>query len=223
MLGGITWNQGNWLSLEAKKEGIAGHSYLHFSLREEKPFRNYRLKKLSTLAQGYGITRFLFPRTFPFPDALPQFRPYDPVPILQTLGDKMLLGKLAEVGQDPHRAKITLVGDRCTTGFVAVARGLCPHVEELVLQVKEGRESLQQRLYQEFGVAPSSYREKPTATLFFSPPVPCEGLWLSLGREEDFHHLPSLSQDLPHGISPTVALALSLEKGKLKKESLDFT
>lgn len=235
MIGQICHSPLGLFQVRGEKVWLEHASIYQVSLETEGRFLPFRLKRVGALFRAQGVRRLLLPRDSPHWLILSRYglSPYEPLPVLQCLGDWLLLEKLAQHGLPPAQQVVLLQGKSASPALWAVARGLCPFVKEIVISLPQGAEALQGQLYREFGMAVSSYRQSPTALLCFSttevkPPNIQPGqsrICLALDRlcSPDFQGIRLAKPMDPNSKLRLCQLAFLLDSGKISRESLEYT
>lgn len=237
MVGRITEAPNDWgkyqryFMVEGRKSALYGLSTYVVDLAWEKAFLAYRLGKAVTLWREHRVSRLLLSGQSPYRALLEGlgFSLYEPLAVLQTLGDRILLQELQRLSIAPEVASVKLCGEYCTNAMTVVALALCPQVATVGIDAR-GACALETRLYQEFGMAVPSLEQQYTATICFSSAVNNQrrgktGVFLQLDScdSPDFCGLSPKINGIPEDVPPLSLLALLMENGKITKEEIDFT
>lgn len=228
MIGRISFEDLGRFRVEGRKEAIYGLPCYQVALSEKGKLFPLRLRRGGQLFQGEQIRRLICPPQFPHWPALQAMglRPYDPLPSLQRLGDRLLQEKLTKEGINPATATIALVGERVTPSFQALALSLCPWVGQLVIQAPQGGKALEALLYRHYGIAPLAFQPKAQPTISFSKrPEDLPPPFLDLESKDslDFARLQLKGEGIPEDIPLLDFMGLLLQTGKINKEAIEIT
>ncbi|MFI3252971.1 MAG: hypothetical protein R3Y63_01325 [Eubacteriales bacterium] len=228
MLGTISFSNEKIFSVTGQVTSILSLPFYEIALAQGGIFEKYRLHKTGRLFQSQRISRLLLPTDFHHWDFFKDYglRPYDPLPVLQGLGDWIALHSLAKHGLDPKKSSVLIQGKRSSPEIWSVAEKLCPFVKELVISLEEGGDRLQAHLYREFGISPASFRSQTTATLSFSPEEEKQnGVFVQLSQIDspDFCSITLKNKELPSSFPPLSLISLLLQTGKISCSSLEYT
>lgn len=228
MIGQLQWHDLGYFRVEGDKKVHDGLSFFQVQLANKERLLPYRVRRGGKLLQEERIRQLLAPMDFPHWQLLQGMglRPYDPLPTLQSLGDVLLLRLLEKTGQNPATATVVLCGDRVTPSFQGVALALCPFVRELLILAPQGGEALQQRLYRDYGMAPTSLQGAYSAVVSFAVlPQDKRQRILQLGEvsSTDFCGLQLKKRQIPEGFSPQAWISLLLQHGKITKAEIEIS
>lgn len=212
---------------------VGGCSLFQVGMAQGGKLLPLRLKQANQLLLEKNIRFVIAPVEFSHWDYLPMCRPFVPLETLQGLGGEYLLHRLAQWNFPPEKAVVVLEGDKVTASMERVAYTLAPRVGEVVLCVGKGGEVLQEGLYRQFGMAPSSHRETCTAQIIFRqnrgesfsglrrPPL----LRISLHCLEspDFQGFSLKNVAFPVGISSLPFMGLLLQTERFRKKDVIFS
>lgn len=234
MIGRLCWEELGRFKVKDKKIYLHALPFYQISMESKGRLLPLRLKYANMLFAEEKIHRVLTPPHFDLWEYLPNLRPYDPLPVLQSLGGDILLHRMTQCSIPPEKATVTLVGQRVTKAMEQVAFTLVPQVKELVLLVEDGREELGERIFQKWGLAPCSSQKHSSATLYFTSPTSVKTtpkisspspLSLQLHREDspDFQGISIKNKTIPSDIPPQRLLALLLQTEKVQKKDILFS
>lgn len=212
---------------------VAGCSLYQVAMAEGGKLLPLRLKYANQLLLERKTRDVIVPEGFRHWESFPQCRPFEPLETLQGLGGEYLLHRLAQWNFPVAQAVVVLEGEKVTSSMERVAYTLAPHVGEVVLCVKKGGELLQERLFRQFGMAPSSHRETCTAHLIFHQSVgesfsmlrrpPLLRVGLHSLESPDFQGFGLKNVRFPQGISSLPFLGLLLQRERFRKKDVIFS
>lgn len=230
MLGRIRWEALGRFQIVEQKTNFYQLPIYEIALSPVGKLLPLRLKKANMLFNENKIQRVITPCDFQQWEYLSSMRPYDSLPILQSLGGELLLQLLKERGENPRESSVVLQGDCGSKVMEEVAFTLAPQIKELVIPSSKQGLKLQEKLFFAFGLAPCSYREQVAVVLSFQEKVSyCsygtakEILSLHSLDSQGFSNLRCKKENFPEDISSLTLIALLLQTKRLEKKDLDFS
>lgn len=233
MVGWMRWGSLGRFTVTGDTCMIGGCPLYRVSLSEKGKLLPLRLKLANQLYLEKNIRSVIVPEGFLHWESFPQCRPFEPLETLQGLGGEYLLYRLAQWNLSASEAVVVLEGDRVTSSMERVAWILAPRVREVVLSVGKGGEQLQERLYQQFGMAPSSYRQRCTAQILFQKERGCSfsrlqrppllKILLDSLESDDFRGFGIKNIIFPEGVSTLPFLGLLLQTERFLKKDVIFS
>lgn len=228
MIGYITEEDLGLFQVAQRIHRCEGLKLLELAFSQKKPWAKYRWRKAGRLLQSQRVRRLWLSREASLPPVLQDvgMRLYDPLPSLQGLGDMIFFHKIHSLGLCSQSITLRLCGKSAQGALGQVARRLCPVVAGISIQAEEGGVALQERLYQDFGMAPPSPGQDYDGTLWFGgecPPKTRVFLQLHSVSSDDFYGISPRNGRIPPGLDPLVFVALGVESGKIPRELIDFT
>lgn len=229
MIGHIAWQPVGRFKVVQEEQNLKQLSILTLGLEEKGRLLPYRLKWVNELFIKRKIRTVITPLGFDHWNHLPNLKPYDPLPALQSLGGELALFHLKKRKIPLRTARVTLVGEGVTKPLEQVAFTLAKEVGEVIIATDKGKESLQERLFFRYGLAPCDRREWSDAQIYFiAHPEKNLGktaLKIQLEREDSTDFLPITLKNkcyLPH-IHPLTQISLLLATERLSKKEIEFT
>lgn len=226
MVGLLKWEKLGRFKVGSEKIYIKKLPLLRVSLEEHGKLLPLRLRKAKSLFSEQKIHRVITPTHFPYWENLSPLRPYDPLPVLQSLGGELLLAQLKKRRIDPQKTTVALVGKTVTESLGTVAHNIAPFVEHIIIDTQEGGDFLREELFYRFGLAPCYGREKATVCLYFSPSSGSNRrISLALYRVDssDFSGIKLKNTEFPNDFQTPLMTALLLQAEKVQKKDIDFT
>lgn len=229
MIGHITWQSVGRFKVVEEEKKLHQLSILTLALEEKGRWLPYRLKQVRELFLERKIRTVITPLGFDHWHHLPQLKPYDPLPELQSLGGELALFHLKKRKIPLRTASVTLVGERVTKPLEQVAFTLAKEVGEVIIATDKGKQRLQERLFARYGLAPCDRREWSDAVIYFNAVTQKNRrnttLKIQLEQENSVDFLPITLKNkcyLPH-IPPLTQIALLLGTQRLSKKEIEFT